>query len=363
MASQLKTLWMLLVVLLLVSNLQHCVHGNPQAPCLFFFGDSIVDDGNNNNLQTKAKANYRPYGIDFPKGPTGRFTNGRNLADFIAQYLGFENYIPPFATASGQEVLQGVNYASGSAGIRYESGKQLGDNISMDRQLQNHQITISNIIKLLGNNESLAATYLSKCIYSVVVGNNDYINNYLMPQYYLTSHLYNPEQYATVLSQQFYQQLLTLFKQGARKVVVFGLGQLGYIPYELATCGTNASCVNNINNAVQLFNDKLISLLSNINKNQIDAKFTYINITAIAISASTGSTITNVPCCEVSRTGQPGVQCIANGETCANRTQYAYWDGVHPTEVSYEFLAERAYNAQSPTYASPYDIKHLAQLQ
>lgn len=83
-----------------------------------------------------------------------------------------------------------------------------GDNISMDRQLQNHQITISNIIKLLGNNESLAATYLSKCIYSVVVGNNDYINNYLMPQYYLTSHLYNPEQYATVLSQQFYQQLL-----------------------------------------------------------------------------------------------------------------------------------------------------------
>ncbi len=76
-----------------------------------------------------------------------------------------------------------------------------------------------------------------------------------------------------------------------------------------------------------------------------------------------GSTITNVPCCEVSRTGQPGVQCIANGETCANRTQYAYWDGVHPTEVSYEFLAERAYNAQSPTYASPYDIKHLAQLQ
>jgi hypothetical protein len=96
MASQLKTLWMLLVVLLLVSNLQHCVHGNPQAPCLFFFGDSIVDDGNNNNLQTKAKANYRPYGIDFPKGPTGRFTNGRNLADFIGKpfALSTKIYIP-----------------------------------------------------------------------------------------------------------------------------------------------------------------------------------------------------------------------------------------------------------------------------
>ena len=30
-----------------------------------------------------AKANYQPYGIDFPAGPTGRFTNGRNIGDII----------------------------------------------------------------------------------------------------------------------------------------------------------------------------------------------------------------------------------------------------------------------------------------
>ena len=82
MACQLKTLLMLLVFLL-ISNLQHCVNGRPQVPCLFIFGDSLSDNGNNNNLVTMAKVNYQPYGIDFPAGPTGRFTNGRNIGDII----------------------------------------------------------------------------------------------------------------------------------------------------------------------------------------------------------------------------------------------------------------------------------------
>ena len=41
-----------------------------------------------------------------------------------AEHLGFNNSIPPFATARGQEILKGVNYASGAAGIRKETGQQ-----------------------------------------------------------------------------------------------------------------------------------------------------------------------------------------------------------------------------------------------
>ena len=58
--------------------------GEPQVPCYFIFGDSLVDNGNNNLLPTIAKANYPPYGIDFD-GPTGRFCSGRNMADFIGR--------------------------------------------------------------------------------------------------------------------------------------------------------------------------------------------------------------------------------------------------------------------------------------
>lgn len=50
---------------------------------IFVFGDSTVDVGNNNYLNmSKAKANFPPYGIDFPNfSPTGRFSNGLNAAD------------------------------------------------------------------------------------------------------------------------------------------------------------------------------------------------------------------------------------------------------------------------------------------
>lgn len=56
-----------------------------KAPCYFIFGDSLVDNGNNNQLSSLAKANYMPYGIDYPRGPTGRFSNGRTTVDVIGK--------------------------------------------------------------------------------------------------------------------------------------------------------------------------------------------------------------------------------------------------------------------------------------
>lgn len=54
---------------------------------MFVFGDSLVDDGNNNFLSSLAKANYLPYGIDFYEGPSGRFCNGKTIIDFLGNFL------------------------------------------------------------------------------------------------------------------------------------------------------------------------------------------------------------------------------------------------------------------------------------
>jgi len=43
----------------------------------------------------------------------------------VGEMLGFKDYIPPFANTTGSDILRGVNYASGSAGIRDETGKKL----------------------------------------------------------------------------------------------------------------------------------------------------------------------------------------------------------------------------------------------
>jgi phospholipase/lecithinase/hemolysin len=60
---------------------------DPQVPCYFIFGDSLVDNGNNNYIMSLARANYPPYGIDFAGGPSGRFTNGLTTVDVIGKLL------------------------------------------------------------------------------------------------------------------------------------------------------------------------------------------------------------------------------------------------------------------------------------
>jgi hypothetical protein len=62
---------------------------------MFFFGDSVFDIGNNNELFTLIKANFPPYGRDFTsQQPTGRFCNGKLACDFAG--LSFSNSLVQF---------------------------------------------------------------------------------------------------------------------------------------------------------------------------------------------------------------------------------------------------------------------------
>lgn len=56
-----------------------------EARAFFVFGDSLVDNGNNDYLVTTARADNYPYGIDYPTHrATGRFSNGLNIPDLIS---------------------------------------------------------------------------------------------------------------------------------------------------------------------------------------------------------------------------------------------------------------------------------------
>ncbi|XP_068325313.1 GDSL esterase/lipase At1g29670-like isoform X2 [Pyrus communis] len=351
-----------------VSNMQQFVQGKPQAvlgkpqvPCFFIFGDSVADPGNNNKLPTLAKVNYKPYGIDFPAGPTGRFCNGRNIVDILAELLGFENYIPAFAYANGTDILQGVNYASGAAGIRKESGKQLGARISMGEQLKNHRTTVLRIIDIFGK-KSLAKNQLNQCLYSVGMGSNDYINNYFMPQYYTTSQKYTLEEYADVLIKQYTRQILKLHQYGARKVALVGLGLIGCTPDAIKNYGTNGSaCVDIMNNASQIFNGKLVSLVDELNTNLTDSQFIYINSYGMGSGDATlaGFKVLNAGCCEADEVGQ----CVPDLTPCQNRSEYVFWDSFHPTEAGNLISASRTYTASEPSDTYPMDMSQLAELQ
>ncbi|XP_076882823.1 GDSL esterase/lipase At5g45670-like [Bidens hawaiensis] len=342
-SSQTLVLLMLTTTLLLLP-----ANGNPQVPCYFIFGDSLMDNGNNNHLLTQAKVNFPPYGIDFPDGPTGRFSNGRNTADVIAQLLGFDDFIPPFATAKDMEIVTGVNYASGAAGIRAETAQHLGARISLDNQIKNHWITILRPTYLIGKG-SLFETkkYLNKCIYTVGMGNNDYLNNYFLPTYYNTSSVYTPEQYAEALVKQYSQQLQVLYKSGARMFGIFAAGYSGCTPGIMTEFGMN-SCVDSVNSAITLFNSRLSATLDDLNNKLLDAKFILLDT---SLDYPNDMNVTDRPCCRASSTSGKG-QCAPNEVPCSNRENYYFWDAFHPTERINVIAGKRAYETLSSFYSS-----------
>lgn len=71
--------------MLLVFMAFFCSSGTAAAPAMFIFGDSLVDNGNNNFIPSIARANYFPYGIDLG-APTGRFCNGLTVVDLVGKF-------------------------------------------------------------------------------------------------------------------------------------------------------------------------------------------------------------------------------------------------------------------------------------
>ncbi|KAJ4713767.1 GDSL esterase/lipase [Melia azedarach] len=307
-------------------------------PAMFIFGDSLIDNGNNNNLPSFAKANYYPYGIDFNGGPTGRFSNGYTMVDEIAELLGLP-LIPAYSEASGEQMLHGVNYASAAAGILDITGRNFVGRIPFGQQIRNFQNTLDQITDNLGAND--VANALARCIFFVGMGSNDYLNNYLMPNY-PTRNQYNPQQYADLLVQQYTQQLTSLYNLGARKFVLPGIRENGMHSKHFVTKPT---------------------MINNLNANLPGSRFIYIDVAHLFEDLLTnyrsyGFSVIDRGCCGIGRNGGQ-ITCLPFQTPCANRDQYVFWDAFHPTEaVNILFGRKAFYGDQSVVY--PMNIQQLA---
>lgn len=106
--------WLLLSLLLLLA-----IQTRAKVPAIIVFGDSSVDSGNNNQISTILKSNFAPYGRDFEGGqPTGRFSNGRIVPDFISQAFGVKPTIPAYLDPryTIKDFATGVCFASAGTG-------------------------------------------------------------------------------------------------------------------------------------------------------------------------------------------------------------------------------------------------------
>ncbi|KAK1290926.1 GDSL esterase/lipase [Acorus calamus] len=198
------------------------------ARAFFVFGDSLVDNGNNDYLFTSARADAYPYGIDTPSHqPTGRFSNGKNIPDIISEHLGAEPTLPYLSPhLQGQKLLVGANFASAGIGILNDTGIQFMNIIRIAKQLEYFQQYQQRLGRLVGDAEA---------------------------------------------------QRLRLHELGARRVLVTGTGPLGCVPAELAQRSRNGNCDVELQRAAALFNPQLVEIINQLNQEIGSNVFVFAN--------------------------------------------------------------------------------------
>ncbi|CAM8891030.1 unnamed protein product [Rhodiola kirilowii] len=367
MGTQKPQIACVIVFILLKIGFGGVVGVRPQVTAIFAFGDSLIDNGNNNFLNSIAKSNYFPYGIDFSSHrPTGRFTNGNTIIDMLAQLLSVPSPLPYADPRTvGASVLGGVNYASAAAGILEDSGRHYGERFTLSQQVMNFQTTLTTDLPRLMPRGNLTR-YLAKSIAILVFGSNDYINNYLMAPAYNSSFNYRPPEFANLLLNRYAQQILSLQRMGLRKFLIAGVGPLGCIPSQLARgIAPPGRCVDPINQILGAFNEGLKRMVSQYNRNYPGSMFVYGNTYgAVADMLNNPSTygfrVVDRACCGLGR-NRGEITCLPGLFPCLRRRQYVFWDAFHPTQAATMILARRAFYGP-PKDCYPINVQQMALL-
>ncbi|KAI3913979.1 hypothetical protein MKW98_010791 [Papaver atlanticum] len=314
---------------------------NIKVPAVLVFGDSIVDPGNNNNLVTLAKSNYPPYGRDFMGGKaTGRFSNGKIPSDLIVEALGIKELLPAYNDPSlgPNDLLTGVSFASGAAGYDPVTAK-LAMALSMDKQMDMFKEYLAKVTAAGG--EEKAKSILSESVYLVVAGSDDLANTYYLSR---LRNNYDIPAYTDLMVQGASSFIQGLYDMGARRIGVFSAAPIGCLPSQRTLAGGKArKCVENYNEAAQLFNSKLSSALDILTSKFVHGRAVYVDIynplqELIDHPHKYGFEEVTRGCCGTG-TIESTVLCNElNPFTCDDVSKYVFWDSYHPTERAYVIL-------------------------
>ncbi|KAL4303984.1 hypothetical protein GQ457_10G002820 [Hibiscus cannabinus] len=334
-------------------------------PALYVFGDSFVDSGNNKAIlgnDDPIGGGYFPFGIDFDGKATGRVTNGRVAADFIATVGGLP-FPPPIMSMSEidrKTIRTGVNYGSGSAGLLPENGHFLGKHvINFFQQVDLFENSTTDALKSSFDSPESFAEYLSKSLFYINVASND-----LGITYEFEMHdKYPINEYVKLIIEELSKQLKRLHTLGARKFLVNNVPPLGCQPFNINKRNHSGPCVEQINERISVYNDLLPGLLTQLQSTLPGSKFvladTYkIFRDVISSPESYGFKDVNTSCC-FDKNGKRIEVCAPNVAPCEDRKTRMFFDPFHPSEAMNFVLVRRFLKDSS--VCSPINLIQLMQ--
>ncbi|XP_056866238.1 GDSL esterase/lipase At1g28580 [Raphanus sativus] len=339
------------------------------------FGDSIADTGNlvglsdPNDLPHVA---FPPYGETFFHNPTGRFSNGRLIIDFIAEYLGLP-LVPPFYGSQNTNFDKGVNFAVGGAtalerSFIEERGIHFAyTNVSLGVQLQSFKGLLPN---LCGSSSDCRDMIENALILMGEIGGNDL--NYA---FFVGKAIEDIRELFPLVITTISSAIKELIGMGGRTFLVPGNFPLGcsvayltlYQTPNMEEYDPITGCLKWLNTFAEDYNKQLQAELDRLRKlyphvNIIYADYYNALLRLFQEPAKFGFMIRPLPaCCGL---GGPyhytsGKKCGFEGvEYCNDPSKYVNWDGVHMTEDAYRLIAEGLF--KGPYAIPPFDWSCLS---
>ncbi|GLJ50126.1 hypothetical protein SUGI_1066540 [Cryptomeria japonica] len=263
------------------------INGKVKIPAFFTFVDSIVDPGNNNFIPTIAKANHAPYGQDFMgHEQNGRFSNGKLPTNFMLLDL-------------GHELLTGVSFASAGSGFDNLTSA-LFNSIPMWKQVELFKTYKARLENLVGKENS--SNIIGEAIFLVVAGTNDFLLNYPFLPIRRTQFIVQQyQEFVLEICSSFIQEM---YKLGLKETLQELEARLPGIKLEYADIYEN---------------------LLDMKKNP----FLY------------GFEISDRGCCGTGLL-EVGPLChVKTLITCSNTSKSVFWDSAHPTQATYQIIADK----------------------
>ncbi|KAK1302018.1 GDSL esterase/lipase [Acorus calamus] len=324
-------------------------------PAIFNFGDSLSDTGNLIQINASTVVGHIdrfPYGETYFKYPTGRFSDGRVIIDFIVEAFGHP-YLPPYlASPNATNFRSGVNFAVGGATAlktTFFADRKLSlfVNNSLSDQLQ----WFETLKPSLCGTEQDCNEYLSKSL--IVLGEIGY-NDYNVPLYQGVS-LEEVAQSVPKVVKTISSAAKVLIGHGAKKMVVQNLIPSGcsslYLtlfsrPNETDFDPLNG-CLKRYNDMIMYHNKLLKEAVKELRMDHPQVKFVYSDFYGSSIrlynSPHSFRFIDSLrACCGGGGpyNFNPSILCADPGfNLCNNPSEFIDWDGIHLTEAAYHQIA------------------------
>ncbi|KAK2382720.1 GDSL esterase/lipase [Trifolium repens] len=316
---------------------------------IYVFGDSTVDPGNNNYVNTAFKSDFPPYGRDLAnKSPTGRFSNGKLGTDFIASYLGLKELVPPYLdpNLSDDELMTGVSFASAGSGFDPLT-PTLSNVVPIQKQLEYFKQYKKRLESKLGRHKT--EHHMNNALFFISAGTNDFVINYFTVP--IRRRSFDVITYGHFVLQHVKDFIQNLWTEGARKIAFVGLPPMGCLPIMITFHSNDAffqrSCVDKYSAVARAHNmilqhELFLMQLNFSNPRDHGAKISYIDIYGPLANMIQGHGLLGFDevdrgCCG-SGYIEATYMCNRVSHVCSDPSKYVFWDSIHPTEKAYHNL-------------------------